>query len=246
MIKKGATVAVLGLSYNLFQRYRRIAGRFIAEHLSASGVRVVAFDPMANEMQLENLRKHIVVLDSIEECLKQAEAVLITTPDPLFKELTADSFKNEWPQVLVFDFWRILQNKLSGAPHVNYVASDAAKTTRKNTARLKNCGAERARKHLKPAIDEREFNSGRNRYAVHNRKEITLQCLKSLSKINQEGLDVHIIVSMTARPTEHRKLSKADTRSRGYQGDGNLWYTEGTNVGVRAALKYEPKYVFDD
>src|SRR5205823_5282998 len=27
------------------------------------------------------------------------------------------------------------------------------------------------------------------------------------------------------------------------QGDGNLWFTEGTNTGVRAALKHDPKYV---
>ncbi|HEX8637046.1 MAG TPA: UDP binding domain-containing protein, partial [Pyrinomonadaceae bacterium] len=138
MIKKGATVAVLGLSYKPFSHVTEESqGVYVAEHLSARGVRVVAFDPMAKEMQLENLRKHIVVLDTIEECLKQAEAVLITTPDPAFKELTADSFKNEWAEVLVFDFWRILQNKLSGAPHIEYVGIGRSENDEANTARLK-------------------------------------------------------------------------------------------------------------
>jgi GT2 family glycosyltransferase len=79
---------------------------------------------------------------------------------------------------------------------------------------------------------------------VHNRKEITLQCLKSLSKINQEGLDVHIIVvddGSTDGTSEAIESRYPEVEV--IKGDGNLWYTEGTNVGVRAALKYEPKYV---
>ena len=77
---------------------------------------------------------------------------------------------------------------------------------------------------------------------VHNRKEITLQCLKSLSKINQEGLDVHIIVvddGSTDGTSEAIESRYPEVEV--IKGDGNLWYTEGTNVGVRAALKYDPK-----
>lgn len=138
MIKKGATVAVLGLSYKPFSHVTEESqGVYVAQHLSANGARVVAFDPMAGEMELENLRKHIVVLDSVEECLKQAEAVLITTPDPIFKELTAENFKNEWSKVLVFDFWRILKDKLSGERHINYIGIGNSENDEKNTARLK-------------------------------------------------------------------------------------------------------------
>ena len=102
MIRKGSTVAILGLSYKPFSHVTEESqGVFIAKHLSKHGIRVVAFDPMSSEMNLEEIRRDIVVLDSIDECLKHAEAVLITTPDPIFKSLSSDDFKNEWSEVLV-------------------------------------------------------------------------------------------------------------------------------------------------
>jgi UDPglucose 6-dehydrogenase len=145
MIRKGATVAVLGLSYKPFSHVTEESqGVFVAEYLSANGARVVAFDPMAKEMELDNIRKRIVVLDSIEECLKQSEAVLITTPDPYFKKLKAVDFKNEWAQVLVFDFWRILKNELSNISHIKYVGIGQSENDESNTQRLKSlwCGSD--------------------------------------------------------------------------------------------------------
>jgi UDPglucose 6-dehydrogenase len=138
MIRKGATVAVLGLSYKPFSHVTEESqGVYVAQHLSKHGVRVVAFDPMSGEMALDDIRRNIVVLDSVEECLKQAEAVLITTADPSFKELTAESFKNEWAEVLVVDFWRLLQEKLENAPNIKYIAVGQGDDDAKNTARLK-------------------------------------------------------------------------------------------------------------
>jgi len=138
LISENATVAVLGLSYKPFSHVTEESQAvYIAKHLSKSGVRVVAFDPMSREMALEEIRRDIVVLDSIEECLKQAEAVLITTPDPLFKALTPDDFKNDRSEVLVLDLWRILQDKLAGQKHIKYIPfgngeDDAASTARLN------------------------------------------------------------------------------------------------------------------
>jgi hypothetical protein len=87
-------------------------------------------------MALEDIRRDIVVLDSIEECLKQAEAVLITTPDPLFKKLTPDDFRNDRSEVLVLDLWRILQNKLAGQKHIKYIPFGNGEDDAANTARL--------------------------------------------------------------------------------------------------------------
>lgn len=138
MIRKGATVAVLGLSYKPYSHVTEESqGVSIAQQLSQSGLRVVAYDPMSNEMALDDLRRHIVVLDSIEECLRQAEAVLITNPDPVFCSLTADSFRNEWAEVLVIDFWRILQNELESKPHIKYLAVGKSEDDAANSARLK-------------------------------------------------------------------------------------------------------------
>lgn len=79
---------------------------------------------------------------------------------------------------------------------------------------------------------------------VHNRKKITLQCLRSLSRLNANGLDVHVVIvddgstdgTGTAIASEFPEVEII-------QGDGNLWYTEGTNVGIRAALKHDPQFI---
>ena len=138
MIRKEATVAVLGLSYKPFSHVTEESqGVAIARHLSKSGLRIVAFDPMSDQMDIEELRREIVVLDSVKECLAQAEAVLITTPDPAFKQLAAKDFSNEWNEVLVCDFWRILKDKLENQPHINYVGVGLSEDETANSARLK-------------------------------------------------------------------------------------------------------------
>jgi GT2 family glycosyltransferase len=81
-------------------------------------------------------------------------------------------------------------------------------------------------------------------FPVHNRRELTLQCLRSLAKIDCEGLDVHIVVvddGSTDGTSEAIGKDFPDVEL--IRGDGNLWFTEGTNVGVRAALKREPDYI---
>ena len=138
MIRPGATVAVLGLSYKPFSHVTEESqGVYIAQHLSKSGVRVVAYDPMSGEMALDEIRRNIVVLDSVGECLNQAEAVLITTPDPAFDNLTASDFKNEWSEVLVFDFWRKFTGRLKGQTGIKYVGIGTSEDDDANTARLK-------------------------------------------------------------------------------------------------------------
>ncbi len=79
---------------------------------------------------------------------------------------------------------------------------------------------------------------------VHNRRDLTLQCLQSLSRIDRTGLDVHIIVvddGSTDGTSEaiRRKFPEVEI----VQGDGNLWYTAGTNLGIETALKNDPDYV---
>jgi UDPglucose 6-dehydrogenase len=137
MVRPGATVAILGLSYKPFSHViEESQAIYIAKLLSGSGFRVVAFDPMSSEMELEEIRSKVVVLDSIEACLSQAEAVLITTPDPSFKALNAEDFMNQWAQVLVFDFWRILEKDIAAAQGIKYIGIGLSSDDASNTKRL--------------------------------------------------------------------------------------------------------------
>ncbi|MEP6847686.1 MAG: nucleotide sugar dehydrogenase [Acidobacteriota bacterium] len=138
VVREGATIAILGLSYKPHSHITEESqGVFIAQQLSKSGFRVVAFDPMADKMELGNLLSQIIVFDSLKECLKQAEAVLITTPDPAFCSLKAEDFINEWQKVLVVDFWRILSSELEDKPRVDYIAIGRSSGDQVNSERLK-------------------------------------------------------------------------------------------------------------
>lgn len=138
MLRPGATVAVLGLGYKPFSHVTEESqGLYLAQHLSKSGFRVVAFDPMSSGMELEDIRRHIVVLDSVSDCIAQSDAVLVTTPDPIFSELSADDFKNDRAEVIVIDFWRLLKNKLDRRPNIHYVGIGIGENNEANSSRLK-------------------------------------------------------------------------------------------------------------
>ena len=122
LIKPNSTVAILGLSYKPFSCVvEESQGIFLAKALSMHNHIVVGFDPLANKMAKIALKDDIQIKNSIKDCLDQAEVVLITTPDPAFGSLKLKDFQNGKPEVLVVDFWRVLNKELSGKPGVRYI-----------------------------------------------------------------------------------------------------------------------------
>jgi len=137
LIGRGTTVAVLGLAYKPFSHVvEESQGMYIAKALSKAGARVVAYDPLANGTARPELRDQAVILDSVRDCLEQAEVVLITTPDPAFRALTAADFGNKVSPVTVVDFWRILDKELAGRPNIRYTPIGRSVNDAANAARL--------------------------------------------------------------------------------------------------------------
>jgi UDPglucose 6-dehydrogenase len=136
IIPKGATIAVLGLAYKPFSHViEESQGMMLAKLLADTGARVIAYDPLAAEGAKTDLAYHALVLDSLKECLAEADCVLITTPDPAFKSLKAADFGSK--PVTVVDFWRILDKELTGKPNIRYIPFGRSTDDQASKSRLK-------------------------------------------------------------------------------------------------------------
>jgi GT2 family glycosyltransferase len=79
---------------------------------------------------------------------------------------------------------------------------------------------------------------------VYNRREITLQALRSLRRIDNKGLDVHIIVVDDGSTDGTGAAIRRDfPEVQIVEGDGTLHYAAGTNRGIAAALERNPDYI---
>lgn len=79
---------------------------------------------------------------------------------------------------------------------------------------------------------------------VHNRRELTLQCLRSLSRIDRTGLEVQVfIVDDGCTDGTREAIVEQFPDVSVVPGTGDLWYTAGTNLGIVAALKHKPDYI---
>jgi GT2 family glycosyltransferase len=79
---------------------------------------------------------------------------------------------------------------------------------------------------------------------VYNRRETTLQGLRSLSRIDKTGLDVHIIVVDDGSTDGTRDAIRGDfPEVQIIEGDGTLHYAAGTNRGISAALDRKPDFI---
>jgi UDPglucose 6-dehydrogenase len=136
-IHSDTTVAVLGIAYKPYSHViEESQGMYLAKALTKAGIRVVAYDPIAGDIARNELKDLVVILDSLNDCIDQAEVFLITTPDPEFQALTATAFSGK--QSTVVDFWRILDKKLSHQPHIRYIPIGRSIDNEANEKRLKS------------------------------------------------------------------------------------------------------------
>jgi UDPglucose 6-dehydrogenase len=116
------TVAVLGLSYKPHSHViEESAALALMRSCLQHGIRVVGYDPLAGAMANSDLKGRAVVLDSVGDCLKQANVILIATPDPEFAALAPNDFTDGSRRVVVIDFWRLLADRLADQPAIEYI-----------------------------------------------------------------------------------------------------------------------------
>lgn len=121
LLLPGRTVAVLGLAYKpLSHVVEESQAMVLVNALADRGLRVVAYDPLAGAAAADELRGRARVADSLRDCLRDADVVLVATPDAEFQSLTSNDFPAS-RRVLVIDFWRILADRLNGVGHIQYV-----------------------------------------------------------------------------------------------------------------------------
>jgi len=79
---------------------------------------------------------------------------------------------------------------------------------------------------------------------VHNRRETTLQCLRSLARIDKTNLEVHVlVVDDGSSDGTSEAIAKNFPDVQIVKGDGTLFYCGGTNRGIQAALERNPDFI---
>ena len=78
---------------------------------------------------------------------------------------------------------------------------------------------------------------------VYNRRDTTLQCLRSLSRIDKAGLEFRVfIVDDGSTDGTSGAIREQYPEVEIIEGTGDLHYAAGTNVGIRAAQKWAPDF----
>jgi len=119
----GTTVAVLGLAYkpatHVVEESQSLE---LCKRLSDAGYRVIGYDPLAGDAAKTVLAYHTLVAPTLEECLRNAGAVVVTARDPAFTGLDAKTLLGGRDHMIVVDCWRCLAPEVAQHPGIDYIA----------------------------------------------------------------------------------------------------------------------------
>jgi UDPglucose 6-dehydrogenase len=114
-LPEGSTVTILGLSYKPDTSVvDRSQGIELARSLYASGYRVVVHDPMALESARQILGECVIYEPDLNRALAQTEAVVIMTPWPVYRTISAEVLMRSEKKIVVIDCWRVLDREVFG------------------------------------------------------------------------------------------------------------------------------------
>ena len=108
----------------------------MASALAEAGIKVIGYDPLANDNAKKQLAGQVHIMDSMQACLDAANVILITTPDPEFKSLSAANLKLNENRIILVDFWRAVVDELAHHPNIHYVPIGRSVDDEANAARL--------------------------------------------------------------------------------------------------------------
>ena len=136
-IHSGTRVAILGLAYkpgtHVVEASQAVS---IAHALAAAGAEVTAFDPLGGDEARRELGSEVLVVDTVHECVNDAEIIMITSPDPAFRSLGAEDLVGDNTTVIVVDFWRVLDPEALADRRIEYRAVGKSVNDGANSDRL--------------------------------------------------------------------------------------------------------------
>jgi UDPglucose 6-dehydrogenase len=136
-IRPGIRVSVLGLAYKpLSHVIEQSHSAKIIRRLLGLGARVTAYDPLAGPAAREEFGDAVRVANTTAECLRGAEIVLLTTPDPAFRTLTREELGRAGPGAVLLDVWRMLDADLVSSCGLRYIATGQSSEDVVNATRL--------------------------------------------------------------------------------------------------------------
>jgi UDPglucose 6-dehydrogenase len=122
LLPAGATVAVLGLSYKpetcVVEESQAL---YLAQRLASAGVPTIVYDPLAMENARQVLGRTVKYADSLEQCVREANALVLATPDKEFARLGNGALQVRSGQ-MVFDAWRMLRGQYENNADTPYFA----------------------------------------------------------------------------------------------------------------------------
>jgi UDPglucose 6-dehydrogenase len=108
-LPESGTVAVLGLSYKpQTEVIENSQGVELAAQLAGKGIRVAVYDPMAMNNARRALATKVMFAESVSDCLRIADVVVIATPWPEFQQISPRDLARSDSKITIFDCWRIL------------------------------------------------------------------------------------------------------------------------------------------
>lgn len=110
--ESGGKVGILGLSYKPdTDVIDESQGVELAHSLIAENVPVVVYDPAAMDNARLVLGDSVSFASSVEECVRQSDVIVITTPWAEFKHIQPAHLSHHSTRPIILDCWRILEQR---------------------------------------------------------------------------------------------------------------------------------------